>query len=224
VRADIQIGLDNGNPGYNVFWDNNLPGQVNGPAATVTGSTNGPLPHYLLDVTSIDGSDLQADGGQAPGVFSPDGTFGSVTIVPHGDSFTFNDLSVNVRVADNGELSVEVNGLTVDGDPLTAIAPVALDKNGQNRLRIQAAPGDETVFTSIALSSGPENNLLSLVQFRLGGIVASSSQPPGSGGPTATPEPASLALWGLLALGGAGFCWRLCGRAAAAGVRGPRVH
>ena len=90
-----------------------------------------------------------------------------------------------------------------------------LDGNGQNRFNIESTGGD--VITKVTLTASGQiiNNIK---QIRLGGLSDPGGgpiDPPPTPDPVIIPEPASMLLWGVGALGAVAYGWRRARRPSA---------
>jgi len=166
-QAAFVFGTGDSGTDQNVLFDNGLTG------TTVTGNTN----QVGLDIlfTSTDVLSTQASG--AASLEPVDGSLSDLVIasVP---GVEFTGISLNANALDDGSLTVVVNG-----DALNTYT-YALDKNGENRIFVNAT-GSDTI-TSLAFVSTA--GISDIKQVRVGGVQA-------------VPEPTSMAALGLGALG-----------------------
>jgi hypothetical protein len=166
-HAGFVFGTGDSGTDQNVLFDNGLTG------TNIVAHTN----QLGLDIvfTSTDSLETQANG--AAKLAASDSSLSDLTIAG-APGVSFTGLSLNANALDDGSLTVIVNG-----DALNTFT-YTLDKNGQNRIYVNAT-GSDTI-TSLAFTSTV--GISDIKQVRVGGVQA-------------VPEPASMAALGLGVVG-----------------------
>lgn len=166
-HADFIFGTGDSGTDQNVLFNDGLTG------TSILAQTN--QAGYDILFTSTESLLTQANG--AAKLEAADGSLADLVIagVP---GILFTALSFNANALEDGSLTVIVNGNAL------ITHTFALDKNGENRVFVNAT-GTDTI-TSLAFVSTV--GISDLKQVRVGGVQA-------------VPEPASMAALGLGALG-----------------------
>ncbi len=148
-------------------------------APLIQGSTN--KSGFLVDFFGA-GEDLTSPSRGQARVEAEDGsTLDALTVALNASGSSFTSLIYNLDAVKDGSVTFTVN--RVVGDPF--VGSFDLDKNGQNFFTITAIDGPRITSVGLASTVGLED----LKQVRIGSAVV------------VIPEPASLGLLGLGALG-----------------------
>jgi hypothetical protein len=206
AAADVIVHSGAGavQPDENLLF--NQPGLNAGPDTTVTGATN--TSHFIIDLTS--GENIMTPSGGQARVEAEDGAYSTLTISVNSanPSFGITELEFNVNTlqGESGFLRLDFEGEGFAGfttfvdnnlDPLTL-------GNGSNFFGIEGINSQFITSVTITAVDAPNSTgqatdiIQDIRQIRLSGVADVNN--PGDGG-TVVPEPASLALWLLLACG-----------------------
>ncbi|MCR4413663.1 MAG: hypothetical protein NUV77_14675 [Thermoguttaceae bacterium] len=213
----ITPGSGGGNPDENLLLFTG-PGVVTGPSPIIVGRTN--HTGTLMDVFSGDNSvNLLGKGGQSlvtgdldlstppPHDTLPFGSTGVQLYLADPD-LVFSDLKFDVFAVDDGTLEIKVEGIEIGPGPaFTLTESFSLSKNGSNFFRVQddgLAPlqGVAKVTLTTYTGSTAVDLIDELKHIRVGGIQSRQGQPVPQ-----IPEPAAIAVWGLVGALGAVLVW-----------------
>jgi hypothetical protein len=194
----------------NVLFNGGLPTS----GTFIQGHTN--ITQAVIDITSS--SALQVPPGIGhDGFTAQSGLFGNVTFTPHTANDlagfsplgSFDAMQFSLTADAAGQIIITAFG-NAPGEELSATFDIS--QNGQNWFRIVAAPGSTlSQITIQTQQNGQDASLLnSLGHIRIdGGGATPTIQEEPTATPVHAPEPASAAVWLLLAAAGAGATrWR----------------
>lgn len=197
----VTAGAGGGNPGENLHF--NQPGLFTGPGLTIQGATN--RSSYVLDITG--GVSLIASPGLAAVSAQSGDPFGTTMFTPHSaidlsgnlNSMSgFLDIKFNINASADGTIYFVVDYSDLDGsNPGSYQSPVFdLEADGENFFQIMTDAGE--VIHMITLY--PSGDIIDdIKQIRLSGVVTADGTIVILN--NEVPEPSSLAIGSLVALG-----------------------